>query len=236
MGATQPSMMWVVMVRASVVLGLLCSGFAVGWGLTLALCAVVGVLSWSFAAPLMSGTGTEGLWRSCLAGARIGVSVTAAVGLIAISAGLAALVVLTFTVTHPAVRRTVSRMLTGKGVGSGKSTTSGHPGSPTAAGAVHTYASSSRAATWARADAEGLTDEELCLAWRQSFLALDSTIDAATRAGLAAARGRYLDELTRRHPREMDAWLTSGARAAGNPLPYLSSHRRQPPPGPPGPS
>jgi hypothetical protein len=67
-----------------------------------------------------------------------------------------------------------------------------------------------------------LEDEALCQAWRRSFRLLETTAGAEERASLAELRGRYLDELDRRHPDGVSRWLASGARAAGNPLPFLA--------------
>ncbi|QWZ08801.1 hypothetical protein KRR39_02810 [Nocardioides panacis] len=67
-----------------------------------------------------------------------------------------------------------------------------------------------------------LEDEALCQAWRRSFRLLETTHGAEERASLAELRGRYLDELDRRHPDGVSRWLASGARAAGNPLPFLA--------------
>ena len=67
-----------------------------------------------------------------------------------------------------------------------------------------------------------LEDEALCQAWRRSFRLLESTTHVEERASLAELRGKYLDELDRRHPDGVSRWLASGARAAGNPLPYLA--------------
>lgn len=67
-----------------------------------------------------------------------------------------------------------------------------------------------------------LDDSALCLAWRQSFVSLAATRDARLRLELAELREQYLDELTRRHPVEISRWLASGARAASNPMRFLS--------------
>ena len=67
-----------------------------------------------------------------------------------------------------------------------------------------------------------LEDEALCQAWRRSFRLLEGTTGIEELAFLAELRGRYLDELDRRHPDGVSRWLASGARAAGNPLPYLA--------------
>jgi hypothetical protein len=69
---------------------------------------------------------------------------------------------------------------------------------------------------------EGLTDEELCRGWRASYKVLQHQPSAAQMAAAVAERQTYLDELERRNPRGFAAWLASGARAPGNPLPYLT--------------
>lgn len=66
-----------------------------------------------------------------------------------------------------------------------------------------------------------LDDEALCLAWRRSFVRLEAARSAAERLAVVEQRERYLDELQRRHPHGLAAWLASGARASGNPLPYV---------------
>lgn len=70
-----------------------------------------------------------------------------------------------------------------------------------------------------------LTDEQLCQGWRASFLALQLRPSAASTLETVRARQRFLDEFERRHPSGLTAWLASGARAAGNPLPYLVDGR-----------
>jgi hypothetical protein len=67
-----------------------------------------------------------------------------------------------------------------------------------------------------------LTDEELCQSWRASYAALQRQSSAAQTAATVAERQTYLDELQRRNPRGFAAWLASGARAPGNPLPFLT--------------
>ena len=71
-----------------------------------------------------------------------------------------------------------------------------------------------------------LTDEELCRRWRASYLTLrlPPPSDAAI-LQTVEQRQRYLDEFERRNAGGLTAWLASGARAAGNPLPYLRARR-----------
>jgi hypothetical protein len=72
-----------------------------------------------------------------------------------------------------------------------------------------------------------LADVELCLIWRQSFLLLETARTAAERQSVVELRQLYLDELHRRSPEGFAAWLASGARASGNPFPYVDDARRR---------
>ncbi len=71
-----------------------------------------------------------------------------------------------------------------------------------------------------------LDDRALCLAWRRSFVQLEAARSAAERLAVVEQRQKYLDELHRRSPDGLAAWLASGARASGNPLPYVDEDRR----------
>ncbi|GAB2651679.1 hypothetical protein [Kribbella swartbergensis] len=66
-----------------------------------------------------------------------------------------------------------------------------------------------------------LSDDALCLAWRTSFSALQRANSPAERLLVVEERCRYLDELARRNPPGVAAWLASGARAAGNPARFV---------------
>jgi hypothetical protein len=71
------------------------------------------------------------------------------------------------------------------------------------------------------ADLSSVSTRELVQTWRHSYLTLVSTSDLATRSSVVRYRQLYLDELERRDPRGVQAWLESGARAAGDPSRYL---------------
>jgi hypothetical protein len=75
------------------------------------------------------------------------------------------------------------------------------------------------------AELRRLTDEQLCQRWRTSYPALQMRPSATSVLEVVEQRERYLDELQRRNARGLTAWLASGARAAGNPLPYLAADR-----------
>ncbi len=66
-----------------------------------------------------------------------------------------------------------------------------------------------------------LTDDELCLAWRQSFRVLENSHSGPAYLEVVRLRQAYLDEMQNRFPGGFETWLASGARAAGNPLPFL---------------
>jgi hypothetical protein len=66
-----------------------------------------------------------------------------------------------------------------------------------------------------------LTDEQLCQGWRASYMALQQQLSPSQTVATVAQRQGYLDEFDRRNPRGFAAWLAAGARAPGNPLPYL---------------
>lgn len=77
---------------------------------------------------------------------------------------------------------------------------------------------------------DALTDPELCMAWRHSFVALQRTDDVKELTEIAGLRQQILDGLERRNPKGFGDWLASGARAPSNPARYLlnrNSRRHQ---------
>jgi hypothetical protein len=70
-----------------------------------------------------------------------------------------------------------------------------------------------------------LDDEALCRTWRHSFVDMGSDCSVEVKLGIVDHRRRCLDELERRSPDGFAAWLASGARAAGDPLPFLQDPR-----------
>ena len=71
-----------------------------------------------------------------------------------------------------------------------------------------------------------LSDEEICLAWRRSFLQLQSSATSDRLAAMADVRRAYLDELERRQPEAFSAWIESGPRAAGDPARFFIPHTK----------
>jgi hypothetical protein len=82
-----------------------------------------------------------------------------------------------------------------------------------------------QASDWAPA-VQMLTDEQLCVAWCASYTAMQSA-PVPERAALATLRHAYLEDLERRNPAGLRAWLDSGARAAGNPSRHLAANAPQ---------
>lgn len=68
-----------------------------------------------------------------------------------------------------------------------------------------------------------LSTDELCLAWRRSFLLLADAALPSRRAAIVLRRSSILDEMHKRDPQGLESWLASSPRAAGNPLPFLGS-------------
>ena len=71
---------------------------------------------------------------------------------------------------------------------------------------------------------QALTDDELCARWRTSYPAMQAA-SLTTCAELVSWRQAYLEDLERRNPEGMRAWLDSGAAAAGDPARYLATGR-----------
>lgn len=78
-----------------------------------------------------------------------------------------------------------------------------------------------------RHGAGDLADAELCQAWRQSFLLLQSARSTAGVLSVTSLRQSYLDEMERRHPAAFRSWLDSGGRATGGPDRFLTARRRE---------
>lgn len=75
-------------------------------------------------------------------------------------------------------------------------------------------------------DPADLSIDDLCRAWRVSFLLLQKARGADELEHAAELRRKYLDELARRHPEGFRRWLADGA--PGDPSSYVR-HRSTPP-------
>jgi hypothetical protein len=66
-------------------------------------------------------------------------------------------------------------------------------------------------------DVSGLDDEQLCHLWRDTFWDLHEVVGIDARLRLVALREACLQEMEKRNPDALTAWLESGGRASGNP-------------------
>jgi len=74
-------------------------------------------------------------------------------------------------------------------------------------------------------DLHRLSDQALCRRWRDSFAALQQARSPVERSRLVDLRARCLDELDRRSPTALAAWLASGAGPSGSPERFLTEER-----------
>ena len=70
--------------------------------------------------------------------------------------------------------------------------------------------------------AQELSTLELCRQWQDSYQALREAPTVALRLQIIEARAHCLDELERRNPDGLQAWLASAASAAGDPSRFLT--------------
>ena len=161
-------------------------------------------------------------WRA----AEAGIAGLAILGALAVLHWVGAAVVATLLVTAPPVwRRWAGRLSARRALGtplsrhepaaaSGLRETSLAEDDPTVMVVDET-------AAYDHFDASVLDDDSLCLAWRTSFVHLQTATTPLARARLVHRRQLVLDELTHRHQAGVARWLASGARAASNPRRFL---------------
>ncbi len=76
-------------------------------------------------------------------------------------------------------------------------------------------------------DPVDMSDQQLCLAWRASYIALRHTSCLADQLALTTLRAMYLVELEHRDPGGFAAWIASGARAASDPARFVHPPARR---------
>jgi hypothetical protein len=74
-----------------------------------------------------------------------------------------------------------------------------------------------------RRDVPDRSTADLCRQWRDSYEALRHARTDAQRLRIVMERQRCLDELDRRDPEGLQAWLASAASAAGDPARFLKN-------------
>lgn len=198
------------------------------WGLWVPVTIWFGVAVTAFS---MAKLGATSWWISTRLSIKLATVTVACVGLVAAFAWAGALLILMVVATSPLVRillRTgrFSAVLR-QAVSPDTAAFSDGLGSIDARETVPTGTAGPAGAPFPLADmpsadgVPGLDDRALCHVWRRSYVRLEASRAAEARLEVVGLRQLYLDELVRRHPAQMRHWLASGARAAGNPLPFL---------------
>jgi hypothetical protein len=230
-----PYAAWHLGVRVVVTAGLV--GSVIAWGFLGPVATAFCIFVMSFLLALLAeGTTTA---SSVRIGGRIAFVVVASAGLVAVSGWAGAMLLLTLVVTSPLARvlwrtgRLNAAMLNGRASDEAPGPTEQRAGQW--AESVHldgAGGSTPRVLISDMPTAEkvpALDDHALCEAWRRSYVRLEACPTVNARHAVVRLRQLYLDELVSRHPAEARRWLEAGARAAGNPLPYLERpvrHRR----------
>lgn len=199
--------------------GLICAIASWGVGGTIISAVVVGMSTAVVASSMWGADGKSEvprILRVTFAGALI---TPAAVGLIAVFKFAGVLVVVALAVTTPAL----TTKFPGRHAKGDPPARQPEPATP----AVSATPSADGPADDAARELGSLDDQALCLAWRRSFRLLETAPSAAIRLAIVDQRQKYLDELQRRSPEGLTAWLASGARASGNPFPYVEDARRR---------
>ncbi|NUR08509.1 MAG: hypothetical protein HOQ22_05035 [Nocardioidaceae bacterium] len=227
-GARTRQRVWHACLRVALVVGLACA--LVEWGLWGPVATAFAIMVPAFSVAVLAGV--KGIWRSIKISVEVGLGLVACVALIAAFGWSGVIVVVALVVTSPVVhallvtgrlwpgpgqpvRWDVTSLIDDGGPGEERRGPPPDPRLPTRTAVV---------SLTELPGAEGLTtldDQALCRAWRRSYLQLEARAGESGRLEVVRLRQLYLDELARRHPIEVRRWLASGARAAGNPMPFL---------------
>jgi hypothetical protein len=210
---------WSVCTNTLIAVGLVCALATWGWPGPIATILTMAFFVVVIAAVVLPGNGLRVLPRLLWRGLCAGTVLTAATGLTVVFGTLGLLVVVVAAATTPGLRAGARR-------GWNFVTDNRDPGAlkerTELPRQVVVYERPLLERTpWLPEALDSLDDVSLCLAWRSSFVLLEAAASVEDRIAIIEHRQRCLDELQRRNPHGVAAWLSSGARASGNPLPYL---------------
>ncbi|MDX6291466.1 MAG: hypothetical protein QOH50_541 [Kribbellaceae bacterium] len=160
------------------------------------------------------------VWRQVFVGAAVGGLVTVAViGMgVLLGAGSALMLLLLGVGSSPTVIRFCRR-------GLGQSASDSPSAPPSERSDQMAESAVAESSDDAETQPQSLTDAQLCTAWRISFSALEKARTEQQRLRIVEERQDCLDELERRNPHGLAAWLASGARAAGDPTRFVLGDR-----------
>lgn len=213
---------WTYWAYVATTVGLACAVARWGWTGPVTGMVTLGVVAAAVGALLWCDQGIRAVPRSARAGLVTGSVVTAVVGLVAVLEVVGVLVVLLLVGTSPAV-------IAGVRVLWHSATDTPDTIAEISSGSAATRVDIDRTQQAMSAEQlASLDDVSLCLAWRRSFVQLEAAQSAEDRMAVVQQRQQCLDELQRRWPRGIAAWLSSGARASGNPLPFLRDDPHRP--------
>jgi hypothetical protein len=201
---------------------MVCALLEWGWAIPASGILLLGMCGAATAASLSGDRGRPEVSRIAWIGFVGGVTPTAALGLVVALGATGLLVVLLVAGTSPPAKvaaRALFHAVTDTPDGS-------PPDVPTPPLSTLREVEAPGGETWTLDWLASLDDGSLCLAWRQSFLLLEAAQTLEERVAVVRNRERCLDELQRRCPEGVETWLASGARAPGNPLPFLSNRPR----------
>ena len=207
--------MWTLAAGAVCAVGLLVAVRTSGPVVAASIFVTTAILEAILVLPLL----TELHWRirPVLVGAPVcGGIMVVTVGLLLALGPAATVVVAVLLLTSPFTRDGVRRVL------------SRRPGRPAPVTALGAMPSAPSQAPRALPDDPGftipdqMTVADLCQAWRSSYVALERVTSPESRLRVVMMRAIYLDELERRAAPAMQAWLHSGARAAGDPSRWVT--------------
>lgn len=226
--------------RLTVAVGLLCAVASQGWAMSLAEMLTFGLCAGVVAGGILASDGWSAAPRLTRITLWTGAALTAAGGIVAVCGPVGALWLLALVGISPAARycithrrflleddATASTGSTGQGPVSRSPDRIARPRPAAAPPEQHLGRELDPEPDHELGrDLESVDDATLCQAWRRSFLKLEAAHSGQDRVALVAQRQRYLDELQRRCPDGVAAWLASGARASSNPMPFLGNGSR----------
>jgi hypothetical protein len=147
------------------------------------------------------------------------VFVLSVIGWATLGGGLLVLVLLRCTATSPGTDRRPRNPGTPHGPTGSTS--------PDARGRDHDALASTRAAAAGfPTRLDHLSTADLCRAWCRSTTALQGSASVTYRVAVLELRASYLDELERRHPSGIAAWLASDDPTAVDPTPFVRARDR----------
>lgn len=206
--------------RLTVVVGLLCAVARWGWATPLAEVLVFAFCAGLIAAGILAGDGLSAARRVTRIAIWTGAMVTAVGGLIAVLGVTAVVLLVGLVAVSPAIRLCIDHRWFMAATAS-ESATADPPTPPRTPLPQATVERRIVEEPPLPRDLGSLDDAALCLAWRRSFPLLEAARTVPDRTRLVAQRQLYLDEMQRRCPSGVAAWLASGARASSNPLRFL---------------